>query len=158
MISSSSAGAICADNTTRPHLAPWPDSQFRVRSRRPALIRAEGDSPARRYGFLTILLFVTGASLAAEWRSLIRPDTGFLLDAAQRVLGGERLYVDVVEINPPLIVWLNMGAVAFARTLGVSAIVVYRLGVVAVLAVSLVVSAGLLRRALPGNARARGDA
>ena len=115
------------------------------------MIRAEGDSPAHRFGFLIILLFIAGASLAAEWHTLIRPDTGFLLDAAQRVLGGERLYVDVVEINPPLIVWLNMGAVALARTIDVSSIVVYRLGVVAVLMVSLAVSGGFLRSALPGD-------
>ncbi len=117
------------------------------------MIRAEGDPPAHSTGFLTILLFVIGASLAAEWHSFIRPDTGFLLEAAQRVLGGERLYVDVVEINPPLIVWLNMGAVALARSLGTSAIVVYRLGVLAVLATSLTVSAGMLRRVVPDNAR-----
>ena len=43
--------------------------------------------PGARFGFLTVLLFVTGARLPAEFRSLIRPDTGFLLDAAQRVLG-----------------------------------------------------------------------
>jgi hypothetical protein len=116
------------------------------------LSRPGGGSAARDLVLPIALVCFIGASLAAEWRSLIRPDTGFLLDAAARVLGGERLYVDVVEINPPLIVWLNMGAVALARLLGASAIVVYRLGVVGVLAASLAVSGMLLRCLLP-NAR-----
>jgi hypothetical protein len=51
-------------------------------------------------------------ALLAEFRSLIRPDTGFLLDAAGRVLDGAVIYRDVVEINPPLIVWLDRGRFA----------------------------------------------
>ena len=113
-----------------------------------------GSGPSARGLVLSIvLLCFIGASLTAEWRSLIRPDTGFLLDAAARILGGERLYVDVVEINPPLIVWLNMGAVALPRSIGASPIVVYCLGVIGVLVGSLLVTAMLLRRLLPDAPR-----
>lgn len=62
----------------------------------------------------------------AELAGLARSDTAFLLYAAERVLDGARLYVDVVEINPPLIVALNLPAVLLARALGVSDILVYR--------------------------------
>lgn len=45
---------------------------------------------------------------------------------AGRVLGGGRLYVDVVEVNPPLVVWINLPVVALARLTGWSEIAVYR--------------------------------
>ena len=63
--------------------------------------------------------------------------------------------MDVVEINPPLIVWLNMIAVALARALGMSAIVVYRLGVLAVLAARWLCPPGCCAVSLPGDAGSR---
>jgi len=92
---------------------------------------------------------VLGTSFVAELRSYARPDTGFLLDAAGRVLDGAKLYVNIVEINPPLIVALNLLVVACARTLDVSEILVYRIGVTAVLLGLLGLSALWLRRLLP---------
>lgn len=93
-------------------------------------------------------------SLAAELRSIARPDIGFLLYAAGRVLDGARLYVDVVEINPPLIVALNIPPVAIARLLGVSEILVYRLGFALVLCGALGLAWRGLGRALPSEDRA----
>lgn len=101
--------------------------------------------------FLVTLALLLGTSLLAELRSYARPDTGFLLDAASRVLDGARLYVDVVEINPPLVVALNAVAVLCARALGVSEILVYRVGVTAVLLAALGLSTLWLRRLLPGE-------
>ena len=49
--------------------------------------------------------------MLAELRSYAQPDIAFLLDAGGRVLDGARLYVDVVEINPPLVIVLNAAAV-----------------------------------------------
>lgn len=103
----------------------------------------------RRSVFLVLLALIIGASLLSEFRSYARPDTGFLLDAAERVLGGARLYVDVVEINPPLIVVLNVMAVLAARVLHLSDILAYRLGFTAALLGALVVAGWLLRRLLP---------
>ena len=80
----------------------------------------------RRGVFLAALCSLIGLGLLAELRTYARPDTGFLLDAAARVLDGSRLYVDVVEINPPLIVALNIPAVLVGRLLGISDILVYR--------------------------------
>ena len=57
--------------------------------------------------------------LAAQFRSYASPDTGFLLDEAARVLDGARVYVDLVEMNPPLTVILNVSAVMVARALGI---------------------------------------
>lgn len=109
-------------------------------------------SPLERRGvFVVLVVFLLGISLAAEFRSYARPDTGILLDAAARVLDGARLYVDVVEINPPLIIALNMVAVLSARLLDVSDILAYRLWVAAVLVGSLFLAGWLLRRVLPGE-------
>ncbi len=49
-------------------------------------------------------------SLAGEWRTPLNSDAAWLLHCAVRLLGGERLYGDILEINPPLIVWLNLPA------------------------------------------------
>ena len=46
---------------------------------------------------------------AAEFATFARSDMAFLLYAAERVLDGARLYVDVVAINPPRIVVLCRG-------------------------------------------------
>jgi hypothetical protein len=54
------------------------------------------------------------------------PDLAFYLYAARRVLDGAVLYRDVVEINPPLIIWLNLPAAAVARLASVPDIHVYR--------------------------------
>jgi hypothetical protein len=99
--------------------------------------------------FVAVLSLVIGLGLAAELRTYARPDTGFLLDAAGRVLDGSRLYVDVVEINPPLIVALNLPAVLLGRLLGISDILVYRLGFTLALLAALALAARLVLRALP---------
>jgi hypothetical protein len=80
----------------------------------------------------------------------------FLLYAAGRVLDGARLYVDVVEINPPLIVALNLPAVVLARAAGMSDILVYRALVVVALLGSLAFADWALRRVLdPAEIRLR---
>ncbi len=86
---------------------------------------------------------------------MLRPDVAFLLYAAERVLGGARLYVDVVEINPPLIIGLNMPAVIFGRIFDVPAALVYRSCVLLLLVASLGISAALLRRLLPHSPELR---
>jgi hypothetical protein len=105
----------------------------------------------RRSVFVVVLAFLLGISLAAEFTSYARPDTGFLLDAAARVLDGARLYVDVVEINPPLIVALNMVVVLSARLLDISDILACRLGFTAVLLGALFLAGWQLRRLLPDD-------
>jgi hypothetical protein len=80
-----------------------------------------------------------------------RPDIGFLLYAAGRVLDGAKLYVDIVEINPPLILALNLPPALIARLLGISDILVYRLCFAVGLCGSLVLAWRALARALPAE-------
>ena len=94
---------------------------------------------------------------AAEFATFARSDMAFLLYAAESVLDGARLYVDVVEINPPLIVALNLPAVVLARATGLSDILVYRLLVIAALFGALAFSDWSLRRILdPDEGQLRG--
>ena len=48
------------------------------------------------------------------------PDVSWLTVAAAKVMGGERLYSQVMEVNPPLSVLLYMPPVLLARALGVA--------------------------------------
>ena len=74
---------------------------------------------------------------------------------AGRVLDGARLYVDVVEINPPLVIALNAAAVWAARLLRVSEILVYRLVVTAALLGVAVAFGGVAPRVLLLDVRLR---
>ncbi len=103
----------------------------------------------RRAVFLSAVGLVVALGLAAHFRSYASPDTGFLLDEAARVLDGARLYVDLVEMNPPLTVLLNMGAVLLSRALGLSDILTYRLGCAVLFLGVLLLVARLLWRLLP---------
>jgi hypothetical protein len=106
---------------------------------------------ARRALFLGSLCVLVGLGLIAELRSYAGADSGFLLDEAGRVLRGARLYVDLVDMNPPLIVLLNMAAVLFARVLGVSDILGYRLLFGGLLLALFGLTAWLIRRVLPSE-------
>jgi hypothetical protein len=92
-----------------------------------------------------VAVAIAGLSVTAQLASFGTPDIGFLLYAAARVLGGARLYRDVVEINPPLIILLNLPIVAAARALSLSEFAVYRVCVAALLAGDLLLCRAILR-------------
>ena len=66
---------------------------------------------------------------------------------ARRVLAGEHLYRDTLEINPPLIVWLHLPIVWLERIAGIPAATMVRLALYGGIAASSVAST---RLALPG--------
>ena len=84
-------------------------------------------------GFVACLVAIVALGTGAQLADVPRADLAYLLYAAGRVLDGARLYVDVVEINPPLIVLLNMPAVLLARAAGLSDVLVYHALAIAVL-------------------------
>ena len=60
--------------------------------------------------------------LALAIQFLIVPidaDVSWLITVSERVLAGQRLYVDIFEVNPPASVWLYVPQVALADALGV---------------------------------------
>ncbi|SIO67415.1 hypothetical protein SAMN05444166_8358 [Singulisphaera sp. GP187] len=98
---------------------------------------------------LTVCIWVVGFGLAAlpVFLGLLNHDVAWLLCAADSVLGGRRLYVEVLEINPPLIVWLTFAPVLLARGLEISEILSFRILMLGVLAGSLFLSGRTLARA-----------
>jgi len=98
---------------------------------------------------LAAVLGALGVLPAALGR--VQPDTGWYLYSAGRVLDGQRLYADLVEVNPPLIVWLDIIPVALGRALAVPADLALTALVLALVAASVAVSALLLRRIFPAS-------
>ena len=68
-----------------------------------------------------LLLAVLGIVLFTMLRSPLKDDVAWLLYVARRWMAGRELYVDVVEINPPLIVWISAIPIWLAGVLGIDA-------------------------------------
>ena len=78
-------------------------------------------------------------------------DVSWILAIAQRVRGGARLYVDIIEVSPPLVVWLSMPVSAAADLLHVDAGDLFR-GFVLALALGCIgIAAAILRARLDGT-------
>src|SRR5262249_1902721 len=86
---------------------------------------------------------------------LLNHDVAWILHSAGRVLAGERLYVDLVEGNPPLIVWLHFAPIWLARAAGTSEILAVRILVLLVIAGSLMLTGRTLRRIAPDRPAGR---
>jgi hypothetical protein len=96
--------------------------------------------------YFSLLGLLVALGLACEFRTLPGPDIAFFLHASGRLVDGARLYRDVVEINPPLILALNVPPVLLARLTGWSEFLWYRLLTTGLLLGSLVLTSALLRR------------
>ena len=67
---------------------------------------------------LMLLLSVLAVVLFATLRSPLKDDIAWLLYVARRWMAGRELYVDMVEVNPPLIVWISVLPLEIASWLG----------------------------------------
>lgn len=70
---------------------------------------------------MLLLLAVLAIVLFTMLRSPLKDDIAWLLYVARRWLAGRELYVDVVEVNPPLIVWISAIPIQLASALGIDA-------------------------------------
>jgi hypothetical protein len=117
----------------------------------------------RRQGAAAALRLVPWLALAALFAIALvmrhvlaaNTDVSWLLTAAERVLDGKRLYVDVIETNPPMAVLIYTPGIVIARALGLPAELVTDALVFAAIFVSLAISASILkdsvaREGLPG--------
>lgn len=82
--------------------------------------------PARKRGFdttsliaLAALGLTLGTVLTVASLSPLKDDVAWLLYVARRWMGGQRLYEDLVEVNPPLIIWLYAIPAWIAQTAGI---------------------------------------
>lgn len=121
------------------------------------MLRKTGSSqsPTRRGLSALPWVAVFGLCSLPVFLGILNHDVAWLLCAAESVMDGRRLYVDVMEINPPLIVWLNLVPVLFARILGISEILAFRILMLGVLAGTLLMSRWALDRADPDQPATR---
>jgi hypothetical protein len=69
---------------------------------------------------VAVLLAALALVLVTDITSPLKDDVAWLLYVARRWLGGDRLYQDIVEVNPPLIVWIYALPAMVAGWLGVA--------------------------------------
>lgn len=92
-----------------------------------------------------VLALLFAASVWLRHAVAANTDISWLLTAAGKVMSGGRLYVDVIETNPPVAVLAYMPALWLANTLGVSAEIVVDGLVFAAIFVSLGIVAKILQ-------------
>jgi uncharacterized membrane protein len=68
---------------------------------------------------LILLFVVLGVVLFLTLCSPLKDDIAWLLYVAQRWMAGRELYIDVVEVNPPLIIWISAVPLEIAQGLDV---------------------------------------
>ena len=86
--------------------------------------------------------------------SLLRPincDVAWGLTMSEKLLDGQRLYIDILETNPPMTVWLHMPAVGLSRVTGLSADSLQILLTFLALATCLAISWRILAQARMGR-------
>jgi hypothetical protein len=78
------------------------------------------DAPARslRTSVVTVALCAVAAILMQTLWLPIDADVSWLITVCEKMLGGARLYVDIIEINPPASVWLYLPLVWVAHVIG----------------------------------------
>ncbi|MFK0686706.1 hypothetical protein ACFX5Q_00660 [Mesorhizobium sp. IMUNJ 23033] len=112
-----------------------------------------GVALATRPLWLTVVpLSLTLAVAAyAAWLALVvvptNVDVSWLLVVCDRLLNGERLNVDLMEVNPPFSIWLYMPFMVLERLVGGRAELWLALGVIGAGLTSLAISARILARA-----------
>jgi hypothetical protein len=90
-----------------------------------------------------VMLFV--AAVVLRHLLAANTDVSWLLTVGERVLDGQRLYIDVVETNPPMAVLIYLPGIAIARMLGVPAEIVTDILMFAAIFLSLALVARILR-------------
>ena len=85
-----------------------------------SLIQTRAKRPIVNVISLLLLLSVVTVVLFAALRSPLKDDIAWLLYVAHRWMSGRELYVDLLEVNPPLIIWISALPLAVARWLGVT--------------------------------------
>ena len=76
--------------------------------------------PERRREILPLLVSLA-VVVGAVWQQAtlgLNPDTSWLITVSERMLAGDRLYVDVFELNPPASVLLTLPPVVLAQWVG----------------------------------------
>jgi hypothetical protein len=71
-------------------------------------------------GTTLLLLLTLGVVMFTVLRLPLKDDEAWLLYVARRWLAGRELYTDLVEVNPPLIIWLSAVPIRLGGWLGIA--------------------------------------
>jgi hypothetical protein len=113
-------------------------------SRMPLCVPAARENPSRLPWLLIGLVFVVAMLLRHV--VALNTDVSWLLTVGERVLDGQRLYVDIIEINPPMAVLAYLPGIALARALGLDPRLVTDTLILMLAAASLAATARILQR------------
>ena len=95
---------------------------------------------------LGVLAVTLALVLTVTMRTPLKDDVAWLIYVARKWMGGQQLYVDLVEVNPPLIIWLSAIPALLGQWLGVMGRVVAMPYFALIILASAWWSAGLLQR------------
>ena len=76
-------------------------------------------------------------------------DNDWILYMAQQVADGKKAYVDFYEVNPPLIIWLNIPPIILANVTGISLAAALKVYVFTLIALVLILTQKLIERCKP---------
>jgi hypothetical protein len=93
------------------------------------------------------LIAVTIVAIVLRLLIVTATDVSWLITLSEKVLDGTRLYVDLIEVNPPASILLYLPAVALARLIGVAPEIVVNTLVFIVTGASLWITGRILMRA-----------
>ena len=112
-------------------------------------------SSVQRYSWWTAWALLVVACLAIICPGYIGHDDAWYLHMASVILHGGKIYRDVIDTNPPLIVFLTVPPVWIAERVGVNAVPVFKAYVFLAALFSLVVCARLVKYVFPDVAPAQ---
>jgi len=110
-----------------------------------------GASNRRLWQLALGLLFAVHLALVFKAPLAVSHDCGMYLQTGQLLLAGERPYVDFIDINPPLIMYLNVIPAALARVLPFPPTATFLLLVWLLTLFSVLTTRRILHRALPAD-------
>ncbi|MEO0545196.1 MAG: hypothetical protein AAFY99_15395 [Pseudomonadota bacterium] len=93
-----------------------------------------------------LLLVALGAVMVQRYFGF-HPDVSWLLTLNERLIDGEKLYVDLLVVNPAVPVWVYRLPVLLAEATGLSAELVLHIMMAATALVSFILTTGILRHA-----------
>jgi hypothetical protein len=96
-----------------------------------------------------VALALAGLSLGAFGPAYVNHDAAWYLHMVDRWFGGAALYRDVIDTNPPLIIWLTAPSVALARLTGWPATAVFKGFVLAAAMASILAVRAIVSRVWP---------
>ena len=101
-------------------------------------------------GWVAAAWTIAALAFAGELARPANHDVAWFMYIARRMLQGDRLYVDLMEDNPPPIIWLNFPALFVARLLHMKALDVFRVAVAGAAVGSALVTGTVLARSRLG--------